>query len=80
MSTIILYDNEYCHVTNNEVGSKYLVEGPKRITLSSNESCDDGKRSKVTLKQNQYCVVENPFDIKTQKYKMGGNRHSFLTF
>eukprot|EP01080_Neovahlkampfia_damariscottae_P003362 gene3362-5909_t len=71
MSTLVLYDNEYTHITNNEDGSQYLVEGPKRITLSSSESCPDGKQNKITLRQNQYCSVENPFDKTKSNYHMG---------
>ena len=73
MSTLVLYDNEYTHITNNEDGNQYLVEGPKRLTLSSSESCPNGKQTKITLKQNQFCSVENPFEKKTGKYTMGGS-------
>jgi hypothetical protein len=80
MSTIVLFDNEYCHITNNEDGTQYLVEGPKRLTLSSSESCPKGKQNKVTLKQTQYCIVENPFDKNSNKYEIGGFKLFFNTF
>lgn len=68
---IILQDDEYCHVLNNDNGTIQLHEGPLRITLYPNQSLFGNKKRKVIVKENEWVVVLNPFDPKTGLIQMG---------
>jgi len=62
-TAIILFDDEFCHVVNNDNGVVELMEGPLRLTLPSNKSLTGEKnRKKIVLKENQYIIINNPYD------------------
>jgi hypothetical protein len=59
----ILYEDEYCHVINNETGELDLIEGPTRFVLPPNKSVHGAaKRKKIVLKENQYVIIQHPYD------------------
>lgn len=67
----ILYEDEYVHVVNNETGIVELVEGPARFVLPATKSIVGSKKKKITLKDNQFCVIKNPFDKERGELEMG---------
>ena len=72
MSTIILQEDEFIHVSNLENGDLFLVEGPNRFELPSNCSLvGNCKRRRIILKDDEYCSILNPFDRETEKYRYG---------
>jgi len=69
--TDILYDNEYAHVVNNETGTAELLEGPLRFVLPANKSMVGTKKQKITLREDQYCMLSNPYNAEKQVCDMG---------
>jgi len=64
---LILYDDDYCHVANNDNGVVELIEGPLRLTLPSNKVLHgEKKRKKIILKESQYIIITNPYDTKSK--------------
>ncbi len=70
LEQILLTEREYCHIKNNNDGSIELKEGPKRISLSSHETVEKHKE-KISLNENQYVLIDNPYDRNDKKNLYG---------
>lgn len=71
---VILLEGEYCHIVNKDNGQLELAEGPLRLTLvrfisekltqkkPPNKQLYKKPEKKITLKENQYTAITNPYD------------------
>lgn len=71
--TLILTEQEYCHLIHKRSGKIDLIEGPSRIHLSpfSFKSILGGRRKKIILQEDQFAIILNPYDKKTKNIKFG---------
>ncbi|KAL0484707.1 major vault protein [Acrasis kona] len=68
---MILFQDTYCHVLNNETGEIELIEGPKRFILPATKTLIGDKRAKLVVKEGQYVEVLNPYNPETKQCVMG---------
>ncbi|MFX1236896.1 MAG: hypothetical protein ACFFAS_15790 [Promethearchaeota archaeon] len=70
---MILTEQDYCHMINKRTGEIKLCEGPMRIFLNplSSKAILGQKKNKIILQENQFAIVINPFDNKTQSIHFG---------
>lgn len=71
LSYVLLDQFEYCHVRDKDAGVLALHEGPKRLTLKSNEELTGGICAKVRVFERQFAVVCNPFDAASGTIREG---------
>ena len=69
-----LTEREYCQVVNKLTGKIRLVSGPARLKMAIGlfERIRYGKKfKKIILKENQYCVINNPYNEEQKKVFYG---------
>ena len=66
----VLSPNQYVHILDNDSGIVRIEVGPKRIALRSNETII-ATHSLSMIKENQYCIIKNPYDYQSNKNMMG---------
>ena len=68
---LLLTKLQYCHVIDNNTGIVRLVEGPYRGPLESNEEIYGKIEDKLIVKEGQYAIILNPYDVKVDDIKHG---------
>lgn len=62
LKTILLTNDKYIHIINENSGKIRLVEGPIRVQLQSHENIHLEIHKKITLRSNEYCTLLNPIN------------------
>eukprot|EP01028_Stygiella_incarcerata_P013163 TRINITY_DN81578_c0_g1_i1.p1 TRINITY_DN81578_c0_g1~~TRINITY_DN81578_c0_g1_i1.p1 ORF type:complete len:528 (-),score=152.65 TRINITY_DN81578_c0_g1_i1:151-1734(-) len=65
---------QYSHVLNTNDGTVRVECGPKRVVLLSHESFVSGILESLVVNEDQYAVIENPYDEAKKRYLKGDRR------
>ena len=68
---ILLTEMQFCHIIDKDTGKIRLIEGPYCGTLESREEIHGVIMAKLNVKEDQYVIIEDPFDTQTGKIKYG---------
>lgn len=68
---IILLQDEYAWILDNDNGKISLVEGGARFSLKSNQEMYGDVFKKLILRDNEFVTVSNPFNKENERCMMG---------